>query len=653
MSFRLLVPLRGLRHNYLEGTEQKLTGFERVGNAWSLSWEKLSNRNGRLDISVTQKFELGPEPGEVQITTQIRNKSEHTVEEVWSPMVGGFCGVGNPGRTRFIASLWDGSFPADGQVPLSRFPSNAPYWNEMFDYLELAYPWEMSMQWVDFYNDESSTGVYLASHDKSAQVTFFHFQLQPGAVQRDRISRWPTPEEAQGAAVGMVCSVAKLPYIRPGETWTSAPACIHVHRGDWHSGAERYRRWADTWLRVAKRPRWVGKGLSLQSNVMSWPDDLVAYRFSDIPKLAEDAAMFGINAIQVIGYHRGGLDRGYPDYRPDPRLGTEEELRQGIAKANRLGVKVLLFVNDQVADTTRDDFDKRLTGWAAKDMFGKVRRLGYGMHTLAEKSGWGFHQLALMCPSAKPFQDLLVRQFERAAERGANGLQVDKLGDYGLCYDEGHGHRPAEAFSKGIADFLRKTSAECRKHDLGFLLMGEACYDFCLQYMNASYMRLGRDHVPVLRFTFPEALVTVCVHQFDFDSVNNCLRVGYVINAEIDNLRSTLASAPKLGEYIKEVLRLREGLADYLWNGRFRDNLGAALSGETGGVSCGVFLNKDGRRAVVLMNAGDASRNVKLKLEGGRGRTYTVHAPFGGAHSQPVSRAIRVEAHRVAVAVED
>ena len=83
----------------------------------------------------------------------------------------------------------------------------------------------------------------------------------------------------------------------------------------------------------------------------------------------------------------------------------------------------------------------------------------------------GLPTLALMCPSAEQYQDLIVERFKQVAELGFNGLAIDKVTDYGLCYDYSHGHRPAEAFSKGIIETLKRVSDSCRKYDPEFLIL--------------------------------------------------------------------------------------------------------------------------------------------------------------------------------------
>src|SRR5579862_9149077 len=155
-SFKLLVPLPELRHNYLLGSQQKLLRFESSKNSCSLTWDNLQNDSGKFEIALKQTFELGPEENEIQVTTFLQNASKFTIEEIWSPIFGGFHGIRDRKRTEFSTALWDGAGPPNfGRNGFDRFPSNFPYWNEYYDYFELAYPWEQTMQWVDFSNTKT------------------------------------------------------------------------------------------------------------------------------------------------------------------------------------------------------------------------------------------------------------------------------------------------------------------------------------------------------------------------------------------------------------------------------------------------------------------------------------------------------------------
>jgi hypothetical protein len=72
-------------------------------------------------------------------------------------------------------------------------------------------------------------------------------------------------------------------------------------------------------------------------------------------------------------------------------------------------------------------------------------------------------------------------------------------------------------------------------------------------------------------------------------------------------------------EYGKKVDAFRARYSDYLWNGEFRDSIGAKINSDSGdSISYSVFWQTERRlRAVVLINDDRASeQEVTLELEG-------------------------------------
>ena len=70
------------------------------------------------------------------------------------------------------------------------------------------------------------------------------------------------------------------------------------------------------------------------------PEGNINYRFHQIPQLARDGLKYGVAALQIAGWQRGGHDNGYPYYEPDPRLGTWAELEEAIRQCHAMGVRV-------------------------------------------------------------------------------------------------------------------------------------------------------------------------------------------------------------------------------------------------------------------------------------------------------------------------
>ena len=95
-------------------------------------------------------------------------------------------------------------------------------------------------------------------------------------------------------------------------------------------------------FQVKRPPTWLRKEMAWQSVIISNCEDEVLYRFKDWPKLAADAKKYDVTTFEILGWNMGGIDRGYPQYTPDPRLGTHEEFRQALAEIRRIGVHPLL-----------------------------------------------------------------------------------------------------------------------------------------------------------------------------------------------------------------------------------------------------------------------------------------------------------------------
>ncbi len=67
--------------------------------------------------------------------------------------------------------------------------------------------------------------------------------------------------------------------------------------------------------------------MALQSMILSNSEDFINYRFTELPKLAATAKKYDVTTLEILGWDIGRIDRGYPQYRPNPRLGTVQELR--------------------------------------------------------------------------------------------------------------------------------------------------------------------------------------------------------------------------------------------------------------------------------------------------------------------------------------
>jgi hypothetical protein len=514
------------------------------------------------------------------------------------------------------------------------------------------------MQWVDIYNPQLGVGLYVGSHDTTTDITWFHLQLRPCVVQRTKEYRWPRPTEIQDdSPIGLNISVVKLPYLRPGEAAELAPLCLHVHGGDWHFAADRYRRWMDTWMQVAAKPEWVQQGMSYQETGVFYPHGLVDYSFSDMKRMSADALQYGVDTIHLIGWNRGGWEANAPDYVPADELGGWEGLERGVREVHEQGGKVCLFVNFQKADADTDWYRRELHRYALVDVNGHAKTSGWGYYILSDIMGTSpeGHKpvFTMMCPWEEAFQDILIERFVALAKTRIDALSIDKMQMTFRCFHPDHDHRPAQTPS-GLLRGLRRIRDAVRSVNPHISIVAEGWWDVMYQYIDGSQTKLhDYDHLPVLKYTFPEVLLRVFVDRLDYHSVNNCIQCGHWMCFAINNHHGTLAKAPELGPYVREVLRIRNVLNDLLWAGRFRDTLGANVDITRGHVRYAVHEHpSSGQRAYVIVNySDDEPATVRLHPDRG-GMRYRLYTPFAETRWWSAEEAVDVPPARFAVVVE-
>jgi len=98
---------------------------------------------------------------------------------------------------------------------------------------------------------------------------------------------------------------------------------------------------------------------------MSNSEDVIKYKFNELPKLAADAKKYGVTTFEILGWDKGGIDRGYPEYEPDQRLGTKEDFKNALSNIKKSGVHPLIFANIQWVDTDIPLYYDKLKKYAA------------------------------------------------------------------------------------------------------------------------------------------------------------------------------------------------------------------------------------------------------------------------------------------------
>ena len=659
-SFRLLLPLPDLESNYILSTEQSAPKIETTGKGLTVRWDgPLSNVQGRYDLAVVVDIEVLDETVQFRIT--VVNHTSHNVTEVWHAGMGGIMGPGDRKNTKILIPLHGVSAHAN---LFQNFPESMGIGGGggmRFPEFYAEYPRSISMPWTDIYNPLLGRGVYYACHDVVPRVSVLHFEMHPGLARKRLSGNWPTDDEiaAMGDVypAGVVMHWVHMPCIQPGEQFSGPPVVLRCHDGDWHAGAKIYRAWFLSQFPVRRaEDSWLRQQQAVQDTLFLLPEGNVMLTFKEIPQWAKDAADYGVKAVMISGWNVGGHDNQYPMYTPDPRLGTWDDLADAIAACHEMGVKVFFFANIQCVDTSTEWYHRELHAYRVMTSRGASRTAGWGMGTLGARMGYTCPPCSLCDPAFPAYRRIIVDQMRKLAEIGADGIHFDKVGGGTLDFNPGLDAGPDQAFPGGIIRCMEETLATCRSLCPDFCLGVESHWDRLLSYCDAWWLWYDDDHVPVMKYTFPEFLPTFAVAQpWDYTNVNRAVQYGYQIlvgpvrySASMRDEQSRTISA-----YIREIIRIREELQDTIFFGEFLDKLEVEVKA-VGHLQYSTHRNPEtGKRACVLVNHGAEPLETGVVFEGNNNGGVSIFQPFEEVKMQVLPADLSIPGERLAIVVEE
>ncbi len=662
-NFRILIPQKGYEANYFNSREQRVTQISAIPGGVECTYEALHNDRETLPVKVRYRIEAVQTQGGSQLhfSIAVDNPTDRKLAEVMYGIIGGQKGIGDRLDTK---SMVPGGNDNLSPVMFTRFRpgffGGGGNFGVPYDAMSFTYPGAMSMGWVDIYNPRAGIGYYYANQDPDTRLMLLDVELRPYATGAEVDDNWPAPSELPpGEPEGLTMGWVNMPYLSKG-TFTSGPVALEVHEGDWHEASKIYRSWFDQHFTVRRPPDWLRKENAWQSIILSNGEDVIAHRFSELPKLAADAKKYGITTFEILGWNIGGIDRGYPQYEPDPRLGTPEEFRDALAKMRAIGVHPLIFTNIDVADTATPLFRDQLKQYAAEDLWAPDWTiLGWGEGTISATAGLTPSNMTLVSPAHPAFRKMEMDQYLQLVRDGADGFQMDKSnGSSRLDFNPQLPVSPDKSLFAGIMDTFKELLPAARAIDPGFSLAGEVWSDRAMPYVDISYMRMGNIDMgsPVLKYTFPEWTATIFGSTpGDYNEINNGMRYGFVWDMAPRHYSESVDEplTRPLARYVSELIRIRKQYADLLFLGRFNDTMGATVHGGPN-IRYSVFKHlepdKSGE-ACVVVNFDRTPQTVTVSLDGLSG-SVEVATPFQADRQATLPVQLTIPPHQLAVVVK-
>jgi hypothetical protein len=618
ISFQLNAPTSDQKDNFVLGRKQRAVEVKKISaQQVRLQWQNLaSERGGVLPITLTAIVSLTN--GVLTFDTTLENNSPLMVSTVDYPYLGD---LNPPAKDLPMSSqhMWYGGLPSEdiSQGPIV-----------------------MSKQSLFCLIQSTNQGLYAEMHDPT-QPYLLNFVFKP---QRDSI--------LTGKPARVEFYTRHFIYAHPHTTVKLVPVVLRGYQGDWHAGLDCYKEWRATWFKEPHLPDWakeVHSWTMLRMNSVE-QDYLVPY--TNLVNYAREWATNGVKAVQVVGWNKGGQDGDDPSQDTDPGLGTWQEFHDTIAQVQGMGVKVILFAKLNWADLTTSWYSNELYKYECTDQNGKrYEQGGYAYVTPTQLAGIGLHRRAVMDFLDPDYRKIALNEFDKILALGSEGWLWDEVCHHATAlytWAPNHGYTPPGYVYGGDLPLSAELRAAADKVSPDFLFSGEGPEDWLMQYYPVS--ETGVTAVPVCQYLDRHALMLAGVSGFDDrEQLNMILLRRCVIQYEPFLYKGYLSDFPLTVAYGKKIDALRSKYKDYLWDGEFRDTLGAHVSAN-GSFRYSVFVADGGKRAVVVVNQEfDKAITVEVNLpHPGKLALATPENP----DAVPTSGTLEIPARSAAVVME-
>lgn len=335
-----------------------------------------------------------------------------------------------------------------------------------------------SMAWCDVYDQKE--GIYLGMHEASGICA-----VKVASCGEDTPALYMFAEKT----------------VESKESAVFENIVTAFHDGDWHDGADIYRK--ATQKEKTPVPLWWENSVALAAHYdFKYQCGGIVHTFSDMGDIAEQAEVIGCDHILCSGWHKGGFDNGFPLYIADEELGGKESLRKGIADIHARNKKVSFYINSRIGNLYYEDEKDMIRRNTVIKADGKAEEERYGNEEL---------QFVTLCAASEEWQERLLDAIKYVVSLGADGVYLDQLGMAAprMCHSKTHGHARADQWCAGYRRIIEEarniTTASGEKLNVIIEGISSLYGDIACGGLVSTFAYQHNHAFPELyRYTFPE-----------------------------------------------------------------------------------------------------------------------------------------------------
>ncbi len=617
-----------------EGQDFLIQGL--ISDLWKISVQNKSTGK-KYDLQQCNNYEIIEEEGEIHIIydalSSLNEKIPVNAEFTISVKNDAFCFSGSVKSSSDQWIIRTVNYPCLSKIILKNKNINI-YWPEglgkRYDDPEILgdknfyYPsGRGSMPW--FSVNSPDVGLYIGCHDSLQNVRMFELSYH---------------KSENAFSTSIYTPVFNTEYEIPD-------IMVKPYNGGWYNASRFYRNWYDKHFSVASPCDWVINDSGWLLAILKQQNFEVMWPYKDIDKLCDIAERYNLSTIGLFGWAVGGHDHLYPNYPPDNLMGGKEELKKAIERAHKRGIKIILYANGKIMDTSTDYYQYN----GLQTIMLKENRTPF-LHFFVKQKNATPVIFAEVCNGSALWRKTMSDLGMQAVSLGADGILYDQLGvlDPILCFSENHDHRPGQADSKYRLQMINEIRQKVKELNPDFIVMTEASNDLVLRGIEYTH-GWGTGTAPSMnafpelyRYTFPELVETQRNPNPMITRTDANFAALYGLRHEVESrypgdvkyllkgsftpddysnvvsppnfTKMNSAPAGEAEEYVHELIGFEKQNPEFFRQGKFIDQTGIDINGED--ILAKGFLNDEKLGIVVWNKSQSEKRNFSISVNGYR-----------------------------------